>query len=164
MLLPHRFTGDKQHQRRTARTERRGLQFGGRGAHKDGVLVLHGSDVDSGFKARKYQLLEQRAAAPALSAEQQPERNKKKAACSSEEEQGGSSGAAAEPDPTLHHFETTGTSDIRHVTRSEANSMQVIRQALSRFDDRKKIELLHKARNELIAEMGDAPTHLHLDK
>jgi len=164
MLLPHRLTGDKQHQRRTARTERRGLQFGGRGVHKDDVLVLHGSDVDSGFKARKYQLLEQRAAAPALSAEQQPERHKKKADCSSEEEQGGSSGAAAEPDPTLHQFETTGASDIRHVTRSEANSMQVIRQALSRFDDRKKIELLHKARNELIAEMGDAPTHLHLDK
>ena len=142
MLLPHRFTGDKQHQRRTARTERRGLQFGGRGVHKDDVLVLHGSDVNSGFKARKYQLLEQHAAAPALSAEQQPERNKKKVAC-----------ATAEPDPTLHQFETTGASDIRHVTRSEANSMQVIRQALSRFDDRKKIELLHKARNELIAEM-----------
>jgi len=162
MLLPHRFTGDKQHQRRTARTERRGLHFGGRGVHKEDVLVMHGSDVNSGFKARKYQLLEH-AAPPALSAEQRPERNKKKKACRSEEESG-STGAAAEPDPAFHQFETTGASGISHVTRSEANSMQVIRQALSRFDDQKKIELLRKARNELIAEMDDAPTDLHLEK
>ena len=160
MLLPHSLTGDKQPQRRTTRTERRGLQFGGPVVHMDNVMVLHGSDVNNGFKARKYQLLEH-AAPPALSAEQQSERNKKKATRRSEE--GGSSGAAAEPDPTLHQLET-GASDIRHVTRSEASSMQVIRQALSRFDDRQKIELLHKARNELIAEMGDAPTHLQHDK
>ena len=153
MLLPHRFTGDEQSQRRTDRTERHGLHFGGRGVHMGNVFVIHGSDVNSGFKARKYQLLEH-AVTPASSSAERPECNKKRSARRGDEVS--SFGAAAEQYPTLDdHFET-GTSVIRHITRSEANSMQVIRQALSRFDDRKKLELLQKLRSELMAEIGDA--------
>lgn len=144
MLLPHRPKGDRQRQRGTVRSERRGLHFRGRGVHMEDVLVLQGRDVNSGFKARRYQLLENFSPPAVLSAIERPERDKK----ARRGEEGGSSGAATGRDLMPCQFET-GALDIRNITRSEASSMQVIRQALSQFDDRKKIELLLKALNEI---------------
>ena len=108
---------------------------------------MHGSDVNS-----KYRLLEH-AAPPALSAEQQPaERNKKKYCPTAHlvSHRGGSSSAAAVPNLTLHRLEATGAPDIRRVTRTEA---KIYSGHSGRFDDRNKIELLHKARNEAISDI-----------
>jgi len=155
MLLPQVFITD-QGQRRN---ERRGLRFGGRGTQVDvDVLAIHGSDVDSGFKARKYQLLEHAAPTAVMSTEQSAAtaEQKKKPRCG---EEGGSFGAVAVPDSTLRHFNTgtkTGAHNIQYITHAEANTMQSIRAVLSQFDDRKKIELLRKAQHDLLAELGNA--------
>jgi hypothetical protein len=55
MVCPHTFETPENQQR----VKRHGLHFGGRSTQVgNDVLVVHGGDIDGGYKARKYQLIE----------------------------------------------------------------------------------------------------------
>jgi len=148
MVCPHLFETitDKR------RVQRRGLHFGGRSAPVGAdVLVVHGSDVEGGYKARKYQLIE-----PSSQSIMEPTSSALFGLASSEsasfnlEADGRELAECSGADQRVSAL--CSKSEIGDITHEEAVSLQTIREALSGFETDRKLGILHHAHSQLLTE------------